>query len=175
MQIVSANVSLTGSYQLDVKSATVTAGGAAPAKSCDGKSCDDKAKTAVKQPDNDSYQGSVDLPAFGGHRMKRWLARLEHKLEKGDQAGAEQQVEKLLGRIAQMMEKPGTDAIKQASADNTDSHAAVSGSAVQVHDEAKVAFSLSFQTADGKQFSIDAAIDVSRDFARQQIAVSKAA
>ncbi len=67
MQIVSANVSLTGSYQLDVKLATVSAGGAAPAKSCDSKSCDDKAKTAAKQPDSDSYQGSVDLPTLGGH------------------------------------------------------------------------------------------------------------
>ena len=173
MQIVSANVSLSGSYQLDVQSATVSAGSGTAAKACDGKSCSSKAAPTA-QPDSDSYQGSVDAPAFGGHRMKRWLARLEHKLEKGDQAGAQKQVDQLLSRIVQMMERPGTDAIKQAGSDPSDPDAAASGSAVQVHDEAKVAFSLSFQTANGDQFSIDAAIDVSRDFARSQVTVQAA-
>jgi hypothetical protein len=176
MQIVSANLSLSASYQLDVQSATVSAGGAAPAKAGSDKSCSDK-PAAAGQPDHDSYQGSVPAAAFGDHRMKHWLARLEHKLEKGDEAGAEKQIERLLARIARSMEKPGTDVIRQAGKDDSapSGGTSVTGSAVQVHDEAKVALSLSFKTDDGHQFSIDAAIDISRDFARQQVTVTKAA
>jgi hypothetical protein len=109
--------------------------------------------------------------------MKRWLARLEHKLEKGDEAGAEKQIEQLLARIAHLLERPGTAAIRQAGQDAPapTSGASVTGSAVQIHDEAKVSLKLSFQTDDGHQFSIDAALDISRDFARQQVTVAKAA
>jgi hypothetical protein len=180
MDIVSANINLSSSYQLDVKSATVSAGNAAPSQSGPAQSPAPSAAPAVPAPAKsgaDAYLGSVPTSAFDDHRMKRWLARLEHKLEKGDEAGAEKQIEKLLGRIAHMLERPGTDAIRQASQGDSaaPADAAVTGSAVQVHDEAKVSLSLSFQTADGNKFSIDAALDVSRDFARQQVTVSKAA
>jgi hypothetical protein len=177
MQIVSANINLSSSYRLDVKSATVSAGNAAPAQSGSAQSPATPAAPAQPSSGADAYLGSVPTSAFDDHGMKRWLARLEHKLEKGDEAGAEKQIEKLLGRIAHLLGRPGTDAVRQASQGDSaaPAAAAVIGTAVQVHDEAKVSLSLSFQTADGNKFSIDAALDISRDFARQQVTVSKAA
>ena len=105
--------------------------------------------------------------------MNRWLARLEQKLEQGDVAGAQAQVERILGRIVQQLEKSGNSALRQVTAGNESDakDATASGSAVQFEDEAKAWLSFSFQTADGHQFSIDAAIDVSRSFARQQVSV----
>jgi hypothetical protein len=169
MQITSASLSLSTSYQLALQSASVSA-------TTTSAPMAGTASVPADAAPQDSYLTSGQSAPMGSRHLNRWLARLEQKLEQGDVTGAKAQVERILSRIVQQLEKSGNSALRQVTSnDETDAKGATaSGSAVQFQDDAKAALSLSFQTADGQQFSIEAAIDVSRTLARQQVSVPKA-